>query len=350
MDPSFDYFEINVIEIWPFESRQFLNGNRSDEQIKKVKNLVEVLILNTRQEQIKLGKISTIEPIVTIEDYDRGNQRAYWERLISETLKAKSLIEIVSLDYFNIIDGRVNSFFAYFQNVEIKSNNDQFDFWFALKLSQYDAGLKYINEFLKYHLESNFNSKKQKFDEFLEIVLLQYESVVLSKKLVQRVENWMNYNPSKNNSEDVLAKRRYEGDNRTFLFKKVDKNPRYFRTEKNESVLNAFWHDLYLGNYIYKSNIGQLEAVFKSGKIEKKNRLIWTKPIKTLNEFVKKLIETNKVVELTGSDHWLITMDCFVLDKSKEIEFNSISKPQNEDSKLKENIESIVDKFISNLE
>lgn len=350
MDPCFDCYEINVMDIWPYESGQFLNGNRSVEHIYNVKNLVEAQILKSRQEQLKLGKTSTIEPIVTIEDYDRNTQRAFWERLVTETLNAESLIDKVSLDYFNVKDGGVDSFFAYFQNIEIENNYDRFDFWFALKLSQYDEGLKYIYEFLKYHLKSNFNSKKQKFDEFLVNVLLQYESVVLSKKVVQVVENWKNIDPPKNNSENGLERRKYKGDNRTFLLKKVDKNPGYFKTEKNEAVLNAFWQELYIGNYINKTTIGQLEAIFKSGRIEKENRLIWTKSIKTLTEFVKKLIESNRVVELTGVDHWLITMDCFVLNKSKEIEFNSISKPQNEDSKLKGNIEAIVDKFILNLE
>ena len=80
MDPILDYLDINTIDIWTFEANQYLSKKRTHEQIIKVKSELEHEIVMSRRQQINKNLTVTINPIVTIDDYDNGTNKDYWVR------------------------------------------------------------------------------------------------------------------------------------------------------------------------------------------------------------------------------------------------------------------------------
>jgi hypothetical protein len=193
-----------------------------------------------------------------------------------------------------------------------------------------------FNEIEIFKLKEQVQTNQKKFEEQIKPYLLSEIKAKKSKKDI---------------SLDFQPKVRiYAGTYRTFLLKKVELSAAYFKSVKNETALNNLWKDLTQGGFIEKTSIEALKAIFEDVKINKEKRIIWTKTIKNLTEFVKTLKKSNKIVDLNGVDHWLITIDCFALKNNKEISFDSIYKPQNKDSELKTEIESIVKKFCANLE
>jgi len=360
MEPILDCFDINTFDIWTFESEQFFCHKRTDEQIMKVKSALELQIMVNRKEQIVQNLPVTIRPIVTIADYDNGTNAEYWERHVREILKTKTISGRVNLGYFNVFDSGLDSFFSLQQNILIDDKNEQYDFWFALKLSQYISGIKYIPEFLNYQLHEVFNSDILSFCEFLEEVILQYKDEFIDEKVCKKTENWIvSQRVEIINAQDLLKtevapkstsqNRQYSGGYRTFLLKKAESNVGYFNSVKNEIALHELWTDLVQVGILKQQSLEKFRTIFLNVPIRKENRIVWSESIKTLTEFVKALINSKKFVELGSVDVWLITMDCFTL-KGGDLKFSSLSKPQSEDSKLKPEIELIVQKFCSNLE
>jgi hypothetical protein len=360
MEPILDYFDINTIDIWSFEADQFLSQKRTDEQIMKVKSALEHQIMVSRGEQIVQNLPVTITPIVTITEYDNGTNAEYWVRHVREILNTKTISDRVNLGYFNVFDSGLDSFFSLEQNILIDNKNEQYDFWFALKLSQYVSGIKYIPEFLNYQLQEVFNSDISAFCEFLEEVILQYQDEFINEKVCKRIEKWIvsqrvelidkqDLLKTKAAPKSALQEKQYTGGYRTFLLRKAESNVGYFNLAKNEMALHELWNDLVQAGILKQQTIEKFRAIFLNVPIKKENRVVWSKSIKSLIEFVKALINSKRIVELGDVDHWLVTMDCFTL-KGEDLKFSSLSKPQSEDSKLKPEIELIVQKFCSKLE
>lgn len=361
MEAIFDYYDIDTNDIWPFEAHHFLIGNRPDEQILHLKNILEAQIIKTRQEQKQLNKTVTILPFVTVADYDNNTNKDLWLEHVQDFEMAKCLRDHVRLDYFSFVDKRLDSCFFLKQDIIIPRINYYFDFWFALKLGQYKDGVKYISNFLNYQKSKNFELDSYAFCEFLEDVILQYKDEFIDEKVCARTEKWIVSQKieisekheslkTKGMGNEKPEAKKYTGGYRTFLWKKAEFNLGYFNTSRNETALNELWNDLIQADLIKKSTINDLKAVFLNVPIKKENRIVWSKSIKSLIEFVKALINSKRIVELSGVDHWLITMDCFVLKSSKEIQFASLYKSDSKDSPLKAGIEVILKNFIVKLE
>ncbi len=362
MEPIFENFEINTLDIWPYESSQFLNEKRTSEQIKRIKTDLEFLIVNTRREQILNKKPKTIFPFVTAEDYDNGTNKQYWGRYINEIFAAVTLFDRIKLGYFNVIDSNgVDSMFSYEQDIMIDPNNDEFDYWFALKLSQYETGIKYVFEFLDYQHQEVFKSDVSSFCEFLEDVILQFKDDFLDEKVCQKTQKWIESHKTKvtERNESLITTKVVKSDTqekqiigkyRTFLIKKAESNPEYFNLNRNDAALVDLWNDMTQAGLIGKITIEKFKKIFMNFHINKENRIVWLKSIKSLIEFVRALRNSKKIVALDGVDHWLITMECFVMKKSKDIKYNSLAKPESKDSPYKQDIEFIVQNFFRKLE
>jgi hypothetical protein len=361
MEPILDYLDINTIDIWTYEANQYLSEKRTDEQIIKVKSALEHQILMSRREQINKNLTVTINPIVTIDDYDNGTNKDYWVRHVREILDTKTIRDRVNLGFFNVFDAGLDSFFSLEQYILIDQKNDQYDFWFALKLSQFKLGIKYIPDFLNYQMNEVFNMDADAFCEFLEEVILQYKDEFIDEKACQKTENWIESQKpgfaekhvsliTKQVEKSEPKAKSFKGGYRTFLLKKVESNVGYFNLVRNESALRELWNDLVQAGIIEKPTIEKFKGIFLNVPIKKENRIVWSKSIKSLIEFVRALINSKRIVELGGVDHWLVTIECFVLKNSKEIKFKSLSQPDSEDSPFKEDIELMVQKFFAKLE
>jgi hypothetical protein len=361
MEPILDYFDVNTVDIWTFEANQYLNEKRTDEQIIKIKSALEHQIVMSRSEQINKNLTVTINPIVTIDDYDNGTNKDYWVRHVREILATKTIRDRVNLGYFNVFDAGLDSFFSLEQYILIDKENDQYDFWFALKLSQFKSGIKYIPDFLNYQMHEVFNMDDEAFCEFLEEVILQYKDEFIDEKACQKTENWIESRKPEITEKHVSLitkqvvksepkEKPFTGGYRTFLLKKAESNVGYFNLVRNESALHELWNDLVQAGLIEKQTIEKFRGIFLNVQIKKENRIVWSKSIKSLIEFVKALINSKRIVELGGVDHWLVSIECFALKNSKEIKFKSLSQPDSKDSPFKKDIELMIQKFFSKLE
>jgi hypothetical protein len=362
MEPIYEYFEINTKDIWPFEADMYLKSQRTDEQIYNLRNILEHIIVTKRSIQVDNDQLITIQPFVTIEDYDNGLAKEYWVRHINELSETKSQADRVRLGYFNILDRKgIDSFFSYEQDIEIDKTNDQFDFWFAHKLSQYSTGIKFIDQFLNYHFYETFNSDTIRYLDFLEEVVLQYKNELFDDRVCVKTDRWVTSRKAdilekhvSRNPKDVEkfkpTEKQYTGGYRTFMLLKAESNPVYFDLAINDKALTQLWNGLLHAGIIEKSKIENLKAIFLKTPIKKENRIVWSKSIKSLIEFVKVLMKSKRIVDFSGVDHWLVTMDCFVLKHSKEIKFKSLSQPDSKDSPLRKDIELMVQNFFAKLE
>jgi hypothetical protein len=361
MEPILDYLDVNTFDIWTFEANQFLIEKRTDEQIIKVKSALEHQIIMSRREQINKNLTVTINPIVTINDYDNGTDKDYWVRHEREIGETKTIHDRVNLGYFNVYDAGIDSFFSLEQYIVIDKENDQYDFWFALKLSQYKSGIKHIPDFLNYQMQEVFHLDADAFCEFLEEVILQYKDEFIDEKVCQKTEKWIESQKPEIAEQHVSLitkeivksepkEKRFTVGYRTFLLRKAESNVGYFNSRRNESALHELWNDLVHAGLIEKQTIEKFKSIFLNVPIKKENRIVWSKSIKSLIEFVRALINSKRIVELGGVDHWLVTIECFVLKNSKEIKFKSLSQPESKDSPFKEEIELMVQKFCAKLE
>ncbi len=204
------------------------------------------------------------------------------------------------------------------KNYMITHKSCDFDYWFALKLRQYQMGLKNIFKFLDHHLAQSFNNDRKQFNEFLKLTLLQYEKIFFNKKVSRIVKDYRRtiLLSRKNKSQKIQA-RKPKTSYSTFLLKSLENNPNYIRN--HIVVFMDIWYTLKKEGFINKNTTFQnFKAIFKNQPIESLNRIKWIGTNKELQWFVKYLVyESRKVVDL-DKDIWLITMKCFVNVDEKE--------------------------------
>jgi hypothetical protein len=349
MEAILDYYEINTNDIWAFEAYQYLINKRSDDQIDHLKNILEQQILKTRREQIQLSETITIEPFVTLADYDNNTKEEYWVRHVNEIREAKSLRDQVNLGYFNVLDNGLDSFFSLKEEITIDRKNDDFDLWFVLKLGQYKDGLKYLNEFLKYQFEESFQSNIEEYTTFLHILMKQYKNEFLNDDLIELTNEWISMNTVKIDDHETIEKKRtLSGQISTFYLKKVEEKPLFI--DRGDG-----FHGLYnilklLRDQLFVKKETEFKAfskIFKGKALDPKEKIIWIGTLVELKWFVEMIIEKNICVEIIGVDKWIIAQNCFLyLKKGKSIEeiknFKSISEARGKVTKRKENLNRII--------
>ena len=353
MEAIFDYYEINTIDIWPFEAHQYLMGNRTDEQTYRLKSILETQIIKTRKEQIQLYKTVTIEPIVTVADYDKNTNKDLWIRHVQDFKIATCLRDQVRLDYFFFLDkGGLDSCCLLQQDIIIDRQNDDFDLWFVLKLGQYKDGLKYINEFLNYQLQESFQNDIEKYNSFLHILIKQYKNDFLNDDIIELTIEWLSMNYLKTiTPENIDGKRVLAGQISTFYLKKVEDNPLFLETGDGLSDIQEILFSLKTEKFI-KENTGikAFKKLFKGKALDEKEKIVWIGTKVELRWFVELIIDKNICFEIKGIDKWLIAQKCFSYQKKDgPIEaindYRSISEARGKETARKEILEKNLEKL-----
>lgn len=349
MDTIYDYYQINTMDIWPFEAYQFLNRNRTDHLIYRLKSILESQIIKKRKEQIQLNETITIEPFVTVIDYNNNTHREYWIRHTLEIQKATCLIDQVRINYFNIIDNNVDSFFSLSQDILIERDNDNFDFWFTLKLGQYKSGLKYLNNFLSYHLIETFESDIEKYELFLNILLKQYGNEILNGNIIDLTKEWISeHSEKKNNTENANNKRSLSGQLSTFYLKKVEEKPLFLINNEGLICIQETLFLLKKNRFIMDNTTTMaFSNIFRGKALVEKDRIIWIGTLVELKWFVEMIISENVCVEINGIDKWLIAQNCFLYqNRNNEIKkidnYKSISDARGKVTKRKDILNNIL--------
>ncbi len=178
MEADYDYYKIDIADIWQFEQLQFINGKSSEEFVRDLFPRIEDFI------------IINGAPSFTTEDYDKGDgaYRRTFTTLFEDfrdtfgDFKSRySLNYFFTNDYCFFYDKRIIPDYKY----------DDFDFWFVLKLRQYDSKLSRIKSFLDFQLKTNFRNETREFVDFLTICIRQYQDQYLENKVIKTVNDWV---------------------------------------------------------------------------------------------------------------------------------------------------------------
>ena len=276
---NFTYYKIDIADIWDFERSAFLAQEISEDEANQLLHNIQVEITKNA------------EAVFGIDDYDENEASfyKYYNRKEKEYRNAcNSTEELFRIEFFF----SNNKCYQYDYPIIIDRHHDDFDYWFALKLKQYQLKLLQLEPFLNYQLNDSFEGDKSLFDKFLTMLIRQYEGSFLTKVLVNSIKDWKATNQTPTPQKTISRKstsRKMEGDIYSLQLKALIKNPKYFQTNIH-GFLEAF-QLLKEHNFIDASTeLEQFKNICRNKEITPQKRIKWIGSTKELQWFIKELM------------------------------------------------------------
>ena len=315
MEPILDYYAINIIDIWPYERSLFFNEKTTSDRIQLVeKRTIKVIIEEANSQQQVEGK-PRVEPFTDLKRYDSGEHDEYWvQRLQRWNSVSGNVYERIALDYF--LEG--DAFYSFTQDIQINLSREDFDFWFSLKLVQYQENVKYLSSFLDFHLTSTFNDDIAKTRAFLSLLLCQYEDEILPKRVVSILKDWLN-NLKENQDSQV---------HKTFYLDIVCDQPRILQS--NIEFIEAF--KLLKNNKLISedTNLEQFRGIFQLKALDENNLIHWTGTLIELKWLVQEICREGVCSHINGLEKWQVAQHCFVIkQKNQWVKIDKYTKISN---------------------
>ena len=174
----YNLVEIDASDIWFYERQRFYNSDQNDNDNQFIETLYSYI-------QIFFNH-AKCEPVIKFGDIDSGKiSYDYYKNNLDRASSLKDAIAnemyIVRSDIYSLTTEcivRKNEF-----------NTHGFEKLFALKLSQYHDGLSFLDEFLNFQLDRNFERNISDFKRFLNNILVQYDDLI-DKKINAKVIKW----------------------------------------------------------------------------------------------------------------------------------------------------------------
>jgi hypothetical protein len=170
---NFNYLKINTADIWACERSYLFSKDYDLDVAAELLSKLQLLISNHAPPNFGIEMRNT----------DNTYYKRQHERYVKSLSSIKSQFEI---DYFFSQD----NCFSYYSNIIIKRKDDDYDFWFTLKLRQYDGKLSYISRFLKYQLTNNFNKNFSTFSAHIKVCIRQYPEL-LTSRVIDTTNEWI---------------------------------------------------------------------------------------------------------------------------------------------------------------
>ncbi|MBL4653294.1 MAG: hypothetical protein JKY53_10590, partial [Flavobacteriales bacterium] len=293
METNYNYFKIDTADIWEYERALFLNGKSSKEHAGSILSDIQLIITNNAS------------PVFGLDNYDRGDQqyKKYYESRVTQfTESLNNTEELYRIEFFFMRDGC----YQYDYSIILTPSQKDFEFWFALKLRQYENKISTIDDFLTYQLQQSFNDDVKTFSRFLNLNIRQYRDSFFNEKITDTVSEWMDdyktenkeSEQSKKQSSSNTDERKIEGEIHSLLLKKLVDNPKYFQDNINEftGVLVKLKNE----QFVHQStDLDVFKAMFRNKKITSEKRIVWIGTVKELQWFMKYLVyESKKVADL----------------------------------------------------
>jgi hypothetical protein len=174
---SFDTFTIQIRDIYDFEKTQLDNSPNYDKVF--AANLFDNI------EDIIFKNNSPIFP-KNLTGFASDKHRLMDEKYC---LDRSDITNRTALPYFC----RVNNCYGFDNDILVKASNEDYGYWFSLKLRQYDLALQKTHLFLNFQLKNYFKKKNEKFYDFLENCLDQYPDF-FSERLRKSIQKWISQN------------------------------------------------------------------------------------------------------------------------------------------------------------
>lgn len=332
MEANYNFYKIDVADIWQFERSLFLSDKTHRELAQEIIDKVESSI-------IKYGN-----PVYGIDYRDNKDEkiRAYYERNKREHgIASKNLEERYSIDFFF----NKHLCFQYNQPIIIEKEDFDFDFWFVLKLRQYDSKLSEIKNFLNFQLEANFNNDINEFVGFLTIFNRQHQAKYLQERVVDTVEEWID-SLGVNKKINKKGERKMAGKINSLSLKILKTHPEFFQKAENrknfEKILFELQDEKFISKNVAKDNF---IAIFGNKEISKKKRIIWLGTNVELSWFMRYLVYESNKVEVIKNDIWLVAVKCFVKHDGSEYSEEQLRKASGDKLDRKEKLKSLLSRL-----
>ncbi|TGV04816.1 hypothetical protein [Flavivirga rizhaonensis] len=329
MEANYDYYKIDIADIWKFEQFSFLKGKSSEKYARELFQRIEDLI------------IIKGEPFLTTEDYD--NRDDEYRRIFNSYIKdfretIGDFKSRYSLSYFFTND----YCFHYGRSIIIDRSCDGFDFWFILKLKQYDSKLSEIKKFLDFQLETNFTNEVSEFVNFLKISIRQYQDEFHEKRVVETVNDYIDSRDDKKLSSNK-NKRKISGNIYSLYLRILKTDPKFFRKPDTIKSYYEAFNKLKKEKFISgNTSLDNFKEIFRSKEISKNKRIVWIGTNKELQWFMKYLVRDSKKVVDLKKDIWLVTIRCFVKSENKEFTVEQLRDAKGKATHRKLLLESIL--------
>ncbi len=319
-EPLFTHFQINTLDIWDFERDCFLNPGI------EFKNFSQQRIMETLIEKVRDISISKTSPFTTYDGYLEGSKdtKRYYESKVNQLNRACDFSDYIGLEFFF----SRNDGYSYRVNYEILSKEEDFAYWFSLKLRQYELGVRYIPEFLKHHLSYSFDDYEISYIDFLNVqVLRQYHNIFFSDRVSDTVKEYVDTlfvslknqiakdEPEVKNEKSIGKRPKSREEFNSYRLTILQKEPAYLNSHSTD-FYDAF-HLLIKHNFIKADpdfDFERFTKIFSGRGLSKSKRIIWSENNIYLKLFVRYLLQTKKI-EPMGNENWRTTVKCF-LDKN----------------------------------
>ena len=300
MEPCYDYLEINIFDIWQYERQCFLSSKTDQEHMQKLTSKIQNKIYSyyENKKPISLSKPNKIvEPFTNRVKYDLGEDKDMFVKHINEwnNRVTKGLKELIYLDYFLLN----NCFFEYNYDIIVDVKDEDFNYWFYLKLRQYQSNPDKLYNFLEYQFKLNFNEDLKKFKVFLKFSFIQQENVLFTQKFVETILEWTKGLRSDNQKETP----------KTYYLDIVRNQPNILKS-------NSFFQNLFfeLKKHKYLSDdtkYDQFLLIFKNNQLKQEEKIKWTGTMKQLKTFIESFCKQDICSLIEGVEKWKVATYCF---------------------------------------
>ena len=339
---TLDCYDIDTADVWNYERENLLFSEKNNHKI-------ALTLINKLANIIVHRGISDFSQA----DYDNGNEnfkRYYSSNIKKYVVCLKSLETQYEIEYFFDKNGNC---YSYNQSIIISIGDPDYDFWFTLRLRQYDGKISEIEKYLNYHLENNFNKDTPKFLKFLKLYLRQY-SENLSNKVTSTVQEWVeNKTPLINPlNGDIQARRSNKSlvrdyvEYQSFNLKGVTDFKKHF--ESNGVILTGILSELRKDFFDDATTYQQFKDILSGEKIKLEKRICWKGSYKALQIFVRILNYDLEKIEPLKNGIWLLACSCFTKRNKKGEEIEIISS-QLSKAKTSKNREEILEKILKKI-
>jgi len=246
---------IEVSDIWNFERFQLhtIPSYDKDFAVRLLDKIGNVILVK-----------STPEFVYHLENEEASSQ---YSMLKTYDYSYNNIKDRFALDYFYYQD----KYYTYYKKIILTHSDDEFLFWFSLKLRQYDLSLHKVNDFLNFQLKGYLTKRGSDFMEMLDLCILQYPDF-FSERLVQTVKVWINKNKKEARGNHV---EQTSNDLKVSKKSSTRQHPKltWKESENKEKQLQYLYNSL-VDKYISKIEFGDFKKHF-NGYLENVPKINW---------------------------------------------------------------------------
>lgn len=180
---NFKYNKIDLADVWEYERGKFIAGETNAQIAQRIIDLIQPLV-------VKYGEPSFGQEMMAVDS-------KYYGRNVLQYHDANLRMKY-ALNYFI----HKNDCYEYNQSILISRKIEEFPFFFALKMRQYNDNLFEINSFLQNQLSNSFDDDMASYSKFLGICLFQFSSF-FQEGLIAQIDHFLANSESRNDTKEL---------------------------------------------------------------------------------------------------------------------------------------------------